>query len=111
MGSTIQGLLITLGLTLVYYMGPLLIYRFAIVKHKLSRAKVRKAGIISGVVMYALMLVIYLIVGLEGVPNMAAALIWTAVACFIIRDDDPKTGNKEVVEVGDEPDSHGEDNN
>ncbi len=83
-----QGLLLDLALTLVYYMGPLLLYRFAIVRHGIPKKKARKASIISGIVMYVIMIVVYFVLGMEGAPNMAAAVIWTAVAYFIIREED-----------------------
>ncbi len=90
-----QGLLLDLALTLVYYMGPLLLYRFAIVRHGIPKKKAKKASIISGVVMYVIMIAVYFVLGMKGAPNMAAAVIWTVVAYFIIREEDPAEAAEE----------------
>ena len=85
----VLSLVIQLAITAAYYMGPLLIYRFFIYKNKIPRDTVKKASIISGIVLYLILFAIYIAMEMEGSPNLVACVLWTSVASWIIRETNP----------------------
>ena len=88
--------IIDLVLTMLLYMGPLLIYRFVIVRNKIPRKKARTVSIISGVSVYILISVIYFAIGINSVAGIAPAVVWTFIAYWLIRDEGSSDdGNEE----------------
>ena len=84
--GVIIGIIISFILTALYYMAPMLIYRFFIYKNKVPRNKAKKMCIFSGVVMYLILFVVYVATGTEGAPNMVATFMYTSLVYWIIRE-------------------------
>ena len=85
-GTVILGIVINVVFTAAYYMAPILIYRFIMYKNRVPRNKARKMCIISGIVMYLILFVIYVITSTDGAPNMMAAFLYTTLAYWIVRE-------------------------
>ena len=85
-GNVVLGIAVNLIITGAFYMAPLLIYRFFIYKNKLPKNLALKACIISAIVMYLIVFVMYVATETDGAPNMKAAFLYTFIAYLIIRE-------------------------
>ena len=81
-------LLADLALTVFVYCSPAAVYRFLIKKEPAEKKLARNFCIISSVIVYLLLLVIYLSAGFDMVPNVAAAAIWGFVSYRILLYED-----------------------
>ena len=69
-------LLADLALTVFAYCSPAAVYRFLIKKEPAEKIPARNFCIISSVIVYLVLLVIYLSAGFDIVPNVTAAALW-----------------------------------
>ena len=82
----IPGIVIGIVITAAYYMGPLLIYRFFIYRRRLPKSTAKKACILSGIIMFMIMFVIYAVTDFDGSLDMKPAFLYSWIAYFIIRN-------------------------
>lgn len=90
-------LLADLALTVFVYCSPAAAYRFLIKKEPAEKKLARNFCIISSVIVYLLLLVIYLSAGFDMVPNVAAAAIWGFVSYRILLYEDKTKGKITVT--------------
>lgn len=77
-------LLADLALTVFVYCSPAAVYRFLIKKEPAEKIPARNFCIISSVIVYLVLLVIYLSAGFDIVPNVTAAALWGFVGYHIL---------------------------
>ena len=82
----IPGIVIGIVITAAYYMGPLLVYRFFIYRRRLPKSTAKKACILSGIIMFMIMFVIYAVTDFDGSLDMKPAVLYSWIAYFIIRE-------------------------
>jgi len=75
-GTLILGIGLSIVITGAYYMAPLLIYRFFIYKNRLPKDFAIKACVLSAILMYLIVFVLYITTGTDGVPNIKAAVLF-----------------------------------
>lgn len=84
-------LLADLALTVFVYCSPAAVYRFLIKKEPTEKIPARKFCIISSVIVYLILLVIYLSAGFDTVPNITAAVLWGFVSYRVLLYADKKS--------------------
>lgn len=89
-------LLADLALTVFVYCSPAAVYRFLIKKEPAEKKLARNFCIISSVIVYLLLLVIYLSAGFDIVPNVTAAAIWGFVSYRILLYEDKSKAKTEA---------------
>ena len=77
-------LLADLSLTVFVYCSPAAVYRFLIKKEPAEKIPARNFCIISSVLVYLVLLVIYLSAGFDIVPNVTAAALWGFASYHIL---------------------------
>lgn len=77
-------LLADLALTVFVYCSPAAVYRFLIKKEPAEKIPARNFCIISSVIVYLVLLVIYLSAGFDIVPNVTAAALWGFASYHIL---------------------------
>jgi len=85
-GTLILGIGLSIVITGAYYMAPLLIYRFFIYKNRLPKDFAIKACVLSAILMYLIVFVLYITTGTDGVPNIKAAVLFSFIAYLVIRE-------------------------
>jgi len=82
----ILGIVIGIVITAAYYMGPLLIYRFFIYRSRLPRKTAKKACILSGIILFIVIFVIYAVTDYDGSLDMKPAVLYSCIAYYLIRE-------------------------
>ena len=94
-------LLADLALTVFVYCSPAAVYRFLVKKEPAEKKLARNFCIISSVIVYLLLLVVYLSAGFDMVPNVAAAAIWGFVSYRILLYEDKAKAKTEATPADD----------
>ena len=93
---TFAGIIISLLITVAVCTLPIIIYRYAILKHPVERSKAKKITIIYGIIAFFIMLTLHLILNdgdFNGV-NGAAIVVWSTVNYNILLKDKKKKDKK-----------------
>ena len=86
-------LITDLLITVLLYCTPAVFYRYAIAEAPIPGKKATKFSILCSVIVYVALFAIYMAIGADAIPNMAAAFIWGTVNTWILTRGSKKTVN------------------